>query len=177
MIKQLLPLLLVIILAPALSFAVAQFVLLPKLKAQLEAAVAAAPAATAAGHEAPGHEAPADAKGDKSAAHGKKGEPTTVGNSYEFTNVVVNLAGTMGTRYLKASFVVTGTDATLRSQFESNKAKMTDVSLLVLSSLTLADLEEAGAKNFIREKLITAYNRALGSRLVEQVYFSDFVVQ
>jgi len=47
----------------------------------------------------------------------------------------------------------------------------------VLSSQTLADLEEPGSKNVLREKLITAYNQALGSRVAEQVYFSDFVVQ
>jgi len=41
----------------------------------------------------------------------------------------------------------------------------------------LSDLEEAGAKNLIREKLIAAYNQALGKKVVDQVYFSDFVVQ
>ena len=29
----------------------------------------------------------------------------------------------------------------------------------------------------VREKLVTAYNQALGSRVADQVYFSDFVVQ
>jgi flagellar FliL protein len=47
----------------------------------------------------------------------------------------------------------------------------------VLSSLSLADLEEAGAKNIIREKLILAYNQALGRKVAEQIYFTDFVVQ
>jgi flagellar FliL protein len=90
---------------------------------------------------------------------------------------VVNLAGTMGTRYLKASFLVTGADPTLRGQFEANKPRMLDVTLNVLSSLTLSDLEEAGAKNIIREKLGAAYNQALGRKVAEQIYFSDFVVQ
>ena len=89
----------------------------------------------------------------------------------------MNLAGTMGTRYLKTSFLVTGTDTGLRGAFESNKAKLIDVTLNVLSSLSLPDLEEAGAKNVIREKLVIAYNQALGKRMAEQVYFSDFVVQ
>jgi flagellar FliL protein len=47
----------------------------------------------------------------------------------------------------------------------------------VLSSLSLADLEEPGSKNILREKLVQAYNQALGKRVAEQVYFSDFVVQ
>jgi len=150
-----------IVLAPVLSFAVAQFVLLPRLVKQL-ASPDAAPAVAAA--------APAPAKeGDKK---GKAAPPT-----YEFTNVTVNLAGTMGTRYLKASFIVTGSDAGLAALFETNKAKLTDVTLNVLSSLTLADLEEPGSKNVLREKLVGAYNDIFGRKVAEQVYFSDFVVQ
>ena len=84
----------------------------------------------------------------------------------------------MGTRYLKTSFVVTGAKPdTIKPAFEENKDKLTDVTLGVLSSLSLSDLEEPGAKNVLREKLVTAYNQALNGRIAEQVYFSDFVVQ
>jgi flagellar FliL protein len=83
----------------------------------------------------------------------------------------------MGTRYLKTAFLVTGTDKSLRAAFENNKPKRVDITINVLSSLSLADLEEAGAKNLIREKLIGAYNQSFGKKLVDQVYFSDFVVQ
>lgn len=166
-----LPLALTLVLAPALSWAVAQFFLLPRFARQLNAPPAATAAApeTATAAEGEGH-----AAGEKGAASGKKGE---VGTSYEFSNVVVNLAGTMGTRYLKTTFLITSTDTGLRAAFESNKAKLVDVTLNVLSSLTLSDLEEAGAKNLIREKLVTSYNQALGRKIAEQVYFSDFVVQ
>ena len=119
-------------------------------------------------------EAAAPAHGGKAGKEGKEGaNPAT----YEFTNVVVNLAGTMGTRYLKTSFIVTGLDANIKSTFEGQKAKLTDITLNVLGSLSLADLEEPGAKNVLREKLVLAYNQAIGKRVAEQVYFSDFVVQ
>jgi flagellar protein FliL len=171
------PLIAVIVLAPALSWGVVQFVLLPQLKKEL--ALPADAHATAEGEHAAEPEKAEAAEGGKE--HGKegkgKGEAGGATNTYEFTNVVVNLAGTMGTRYLKTTFLVTGADKGLRGQFENNKPKLLDVTLNVLSSLSLSDLEEAGAKNIIREKLIGAYNQALGKRVVEQVYFSDFVVQ
>ena len=44
-------------------------------------------------------------------------------------------------------------------------------------SLSLSDLEEPGAKNIIREKLVNSYNQALGQRVADQVFFSEFVVQ
>ena len=83
----------------------------------------------------------------------------------------------MGTRYLKTTFLVTGAQPGLRPVFEANKPKLTDVTLNVLSSLSLADLEEPGAKNVLREKLVSAYNQTLGRKVADQVYFSDFVVQ
>ena len=150
--------------APAASWAVTQFVMLPAIKKQLAAPL------TASAAPAPAPEAAPAAADGKTAAGAN---PPT----YEFDNIVVNLAGTMGTRYLKTTFIVTGVDASLKSVFEENKARLTDVTLNVLSSLTLADLEEPGSKNVLREKLVTTYNQALGRKIADQVYFSDFVVQ
>jgi len=179
----LLPVILVVVLAPAVSWAVAQFVLLPQLKAELikalpAEAAGAATAGSAAHAATPAPAATAKAeKTDKEGGQGKKGDATGVGHSYTFENIVVNLSGTMGTRYLKTTFMVTGSDPTLRAQFEANRPQMIDLSLNVLSSLTLADLEEPAAKNILREKLGAAYNQTLGRKVVEQIYFSDFVVQ
>ena len=167
---KLLPVVLVVVLAPVVSWLVMQFVMLPQLEKKLGAG--GAPAAT----QEPSAPAPAPAK---SAHGGKKGEAAAPAapNAYEFSNVIVNLAGTMGTRYLKTTFLVTGSDQKLNDTFTGNKAKLVDITLNVLSSLTLGELEEAGAKNIIREKLVNAYNQALGRKVAEQIYFSDFVVQ
>jgi flagellar FliL protein len=172
--KVWLPVLAAIIVAPGATFAVAQFVLLPKLKAEL-----AASAETGAAGHAPAPKKKAEGEKKEKGGHGgKEGEGAKTSDTYEFANVVVNLSGTMGTRYLKTSFVVTGAKPdTIKDAFVENKARLTDVTLGVLSSLSLSDLEEPGAKNVLREKLVTAYNPALGSRVADQVYFSDFVVQ
>lgn len=154
-----------VLLAPVVSIAVAQFVLMPRFQKKLGALPAAAEAPAAA---------PADAgAGAKAGADGK----AAAVNSYDFTNVVVNLSGTMGTRYLKTSFTVTGSDPALKQTFDTSKARLTDVTLNVLSALSLAELEEPGAKNLIRDKLVSAYNQTLGHHAVDQVYFSDFLIQ
>jgi flagellar FliL protein len=171
-IKSLMPVILVVVLAPVVSWAVAQFVILPQFEKKLSKIVAA-PAAEAGAAAEP---AAAATEGGGESHEGKKGAAGAA-NSYEFANVIVNLSGTMGTRYLKTTFKVVGKDNTLRATFESNKDKLLDVTLNVLSSLSLADLEEVGAKNIIREKLINSYNQALGKKTADQVYFTDFVVQ
>lgn len=163
-----LPAMATILLAPVATCATVEFLLLPRLQKKVASTIseehAVAPTEGASSHGAKGK-----------AKEGKEGKD--MAPNYEFQNVVVNLAGSMGTRYLKTSFLVTGADPNIRSVFEGAKPRLTDVTLNVLSSLTLADLEEAGAKNVIREKLVGAYNQALGRKVAEQVYFSDFVIQ
>ena len=177
-IKAWLPVIVALVVAPAATWATVEFVLVPRLQKKIATASAEAAehAADGDGH-APAAHAPAPAAhGGKPGKDGKDAKGGG-GPGFEFTNVVVNLAGTMGTRYLKTSFLITGKDPNIRGVFEGAKPKLTDVTLNVLSSLTLADIEEAGSKNIIREKLVTAYNQALGRKVAEQVYFSDFVVQ
>lgn len=157
--KAWLPAIVTVLLAPACTWAVCQFVLIPQLQKKVGAAPIPAEAAAEDSHD------------------GKHGKASEAAPNYEFQNMVVNLSGTMGTRYLKTSFLVTGSDPEIKTVFDANKARLTDVTLNVLSSLSLADLEEPGAKNVLREKLVSAYNQALGRKVAEQVYFSDFVVQ
>lgn len=191
--KAMMPAIIAIVMAPAATWGVANFVLLPKFKASVAEAVAAGdPDAAAHGEAKPKGEAKADAHGAKKAdphgakkadPHGaKKADPHGAkggggGEGYKFENVVVNLAGTMGTRYLKATFLITGERPDLAERFTEAKPQLTDITLAVLSSLTLADLEEAGFKNILRERLLASYNQALGSKVAENLYFSEFVVQ
>src|SRR5450432_3382509 len=87
-----LPVIAVIAIMPAISFAMTQYVLIPKIKAAV--AEKEIKSATTAG---------ADGKaGDKSGD--KKGDAKNPAFSYDFENIVVNLSGAGGTRYLKASF-------------------------------------------------------------------------
>jgi flagellar FliL protein len=167
-----LPVLAGVLLAPVATWATVEFVVLPRLQKK----IAAGPAV---GHvaEAPVAHAESGGHGAKPGKDGKAGKDAAPG-TYEFQNVIVNLAGTMGTRYLKTTFLVTGAkDVDVKAAFEGAKPRLTDVTLNVLSSLTLSDLEEPGAKNIIREKLVGAYNQALGRKVADQVYFSDFVIQ
>lgn len=164
------PVIAVLVLAPALTFAAVEFFLVPRLQTKL---------ALAASGELPPpeHAAEESSGGHGGGAHGKEGKEAASPN-YEFKDLVVNLAGTMGTRYLKTTFIVTGpSGASTKPIFEGAKDQLKDVTISVLSSLTLSDLEEPGAKNVIREKLVNAYNQALAKKVADQVYFSEFVVQ
>lgn len=168
--KAWLPAIATVLLAPVATWATVEFVLLPRLQKKISAAPAAE-------HDTAKPEAPAESggHGSKKGKEGKEGGSTGVG--FEFSNQVVNLNGTMGTRYLKTNVHVVGADPNLKTQFETAKVRLTDITQSVLSSLTLADIEEPGAKNVIRSKLVLAYNQALGRKVVDDVFLTDFVVQ
>jgi flagellar FliL protein len=161
-----LPVVAVVVLVPVLSFVMVEYVLFPRLETKL----AAMGVATAEGVEIPtaSHE---EAHGKKPAADAA---PT---HAYEFSNIVSNLAGSMKSRYVKVSFTAYSSNPEFEHIVETNKAKLLDSALGVLSGLSLADLESPGVKNKIRTELIFGFETAMGERLVEEIYFSEFVIQ
>jgi flagellar FliL protein len=160
-----LPVIAVVVLVPVLSFVMVEYVLFPRLETRLSAMGVAT-----AGDE-PVEPAPEEAHAKSSSA---EAAPT---HAYEFTNIVSNLAGSMKSRYVKVSFTAYSSNPEFEHVVETNKAKLLDSALGVLSALSLADLESPGVKNKIRNELIFAFETAMGERLVEEIYFSEFVIQ
>jgi flagellar FliL protein len=165
-----LPVIVVLVAVPVLSFVMAEFVLFPRLEKRL-----------AAGGLVPEAEETHAAKPAAGAAHGKgHGEEAGVGGpaqSYEFKDIVSNLAGAMKSRYIKVTFTAYGSDPKFAEVIEHNKAKLLDTTLGVLGSLNLAEMEDAAIKNKVRTSLVQAYHTVLQARVVEEVYFSEFVIQ
>ncbi len=171
----LLPLVAVFVLMPALAYGLTQYVLIPKLRAALPAAAEGGPAPGASKTEGKMEKtaaAPKKAEGDARKSSGEAAE-----NNYEFKDVIVNLSGALGTRYLKASFTASGSDARLPELIKANQKRLLDVTITVLSARTLNDLDNPTAKNAIREELMAKFNQLLGVEIVEEIYFSEFVIQ
>lgn len=159
-------LVLAVVLAPAVTWAVSTIFIIPQMRAAITAE-----------DDGSGHtEAKKEKKESGGHGGGEEGGDALESNSYKFEALVVNLAGTMGTRYLRVSFIVQGEDD-LHDEFATNEIPLRDAALNVLSSLSLADLEEVGARNFIRERLVRSFNETLGASVANQIYFLDFVVQ
>jgi flagellar basal body-associated protein FliL len=91
--------------------------------------------------------------------------------------VIVNLSGVKGTRYLRAKFTLASSDASLEKLVRANENQLRDMAISNLSSLTLDSLEAPGSKNAIRNELMAQFNHVLHGEVVEQIYFSEFVVQ
>jgi flagellar FliL protein len=163
------PVIAVVVLVPVLSYAMAMFVIAP----QLEKRFVAASAAQGAGGEAGAHGTPG-----KAGAHGKEaGEKPKPTFGYEFKDIVSNLAGSMRSRYIKVTFTAYSANAEFAKIAEENRAKLLDATIGVLARLSLADLEDPAAKSKVSNEIIYAMEAVLHERVVEEIYFSEFVIQ
>ena len=190
--NAMIPAIAVLVLMPVISFGLTKFVFIPQIQAAVTASVLSAggeggnpgeghSAVTEASGEH-GTEAPAEAHGaegshgEAAGAHG--GEATGAsGNSYEFEGIIANLSGSSINRYVRVSFVVEGSNSDFATVIDANRVKLIDATITVLSSLTSLDLQNPGVKNHVRSKLMAAYDAVLKKRMVEGLYFSEFVVQ
>lgn len=157
-----LPLAIVIILLPVLSYAITDFVLIPKIKKSIHKTITGATASAS-----PDHSSGKDAKSPN--------EPDMV--IYEYKNIVANLAGSMQSRYIKVSFIVESPMPDFVEIMDENQGKIKDATLTILSSLTIGDLEKTGVQGRVRTDLLTAFANVLKSDIIAHLYFSEFVVQ
>jgi flagellar basal body-associated protein FliL len=91
--------------------------------------------------------------------------------------VLVNIAGSMGSRYLMANLTLVGNTPDLPERVESNKDQLMDLASGVLYSKSISDLEQPGARNLIRNELRMVFNNALGEGVVQEIYITEFVIQ
>lgn len=178
-----LPTIIAVVLAPVLSWAVVNFVLIPKLTTQIKSELTTimAKASKHDGTEAASeHEADADASaagGGHGEAKGEAGGKEKPAVRPKFENLTVNIAGTQGTRYLKVTFNVVGKNDAANKKIDAKYAELVDATLTILASLSMPELDEPSSKTVVRGRLVAAFNDLLKAPLVEQVFFSDFVVQ
>ncbi len=180
-----LPVLVVIVILPVLSFIVTEMVMIPRVKKALAEVAVVQKEGEQPAHGGP---MPTEKKETKKKAekgghgggghggggHGKEAEG---GKEIVFENVVANLSGAMKTRFVKVSFSLEGEGDDFGDVIKENKTKLIDSALSILGALTVAELDEPGVKNIIRSDLINSFNQVLGTPIVKGLYFSEFVIQ
>lgn len=153
--KSWLPLILAVVLMPALAVGMTKFVLVPELQKSLGIK-------------------------DVETASGGKAKPSGDGKKtpVQFNKLLVNVAGTMGARYLLVSVTVVGTGGeAFKAKITENDAQLRDMAMTTLANKTLADLEKPGSRNIIRTELINGFNNILGDNSVQEIYITEFGIQ
>jgi len=152
-----LPALLVIVLMPVISFAMFKFMIIPMIKAELPES---------------GESAPITAE-DIEITVDDSGTEYMVA----FEPVITNLRGTNHTRFIQTIFTVYGTHPDFEVMVNEKLTRLRDVAGTILGNLTLADLERGEIKNIVRNQMREGFNHRIGKPIVEDISFSQFVVQ
>jgi len=184
-VKAWLPLIVTIVAMPALAFATTKFIILPQVQSAISGAGAAAAAHGDAGEG--GHEAAAEGGhgGGESAAssHGSSGGGGHGGGGGKgkatatINKMIVNVAGTMGTRYLLASVTLVGSGGDFKAKVDEHRDQLLDVATGTLSNKTIPDLERPGARNEVRAELLSVFNNVLGANAVKELYITELAIQ
>jgi flagellar protein FliL len=105
----------------------------------------------------------------------EKKEP---GEIFLIENILVNPAGTNGTRYLSTSI---GLELEKNEKAAERLKEMTpiarDILIAVFSSKTLDELGSTEGKEVVRKEILERINQAITPEKVTKVYFVDYVLQ
>ena len=153
--KVWLPLVITILFMPVLAYGMTVFVLLPRIQ-------------TGLGIAAPSVEF---------AAKVKAGNPGGKKFTVAINKLLVNVAGTMGSRYLLFSISAVSTDPNFQQKMTENDAALKDMAQSALAVKTLADLEKPDERNLIRTQLLNGMNNILGNNEVQELYLTEFGIQ
>lgn len=163
-IKPWLPLLANLVLMPVLAYLTVTFFLNPKARN-----TPSEPAAAVSKSEGGTREKGGEAK-EGAVPRGKATVPLS-------QKIIVNLAGSQGTRYILANIALVGTGSDFKGVVERNDFELRDAAMGVLSSKTIADLEKPGARNVVRSELVSVFSNILGEGVVKEIYLTEFAIQ
>lgn len=135
-----------------------------------------------------GHgEAKAEGKKEEKGGHGEAkaegkkeegGEKAAMPKPKEFvlSEIVVNIAGSRGARYIKAS-VYFDANPDVLEDLERQRARVIDLISSALASKTMDELTAPNARGLLREELLATCNGLLKKGQINNLYFVDFLIQ
>ena len=112
-------------------------------------------------------------KPKKEASHAKSGD----GIVYAIEDIVVNPAGTAGSRFLSASFGIEVGSQETATRLEEREPLVRDALITILSSKTLAELTDAKQKEIMRLQIKKRLSLLLKTEDLTNVFYTDFVLQ
>lgn len=103
--------------------------------------------------------------------------PKGLGPIVKLDDFVVNLLDDQETRYLKVSISLEMENPEAVTEIQERLPQVRDAILLMMGSKTFMELRDVQGKLQLRAELITKINQFLKAGKVNQVYFTDFVIQ
>jgi flagellar basal body-associated protein FliL len=157
------------------GFGLAYFVVPGRLQPATAGVAAPAPA-TSAPTAAAATPATSDAEKTKRSTDELAATGGKAVTRFTLEDITVNIADTRGNRFVRAA-VYFEAEAPVLEELEANRARMIDLVGQVLSTKTLDQLTSPNIRGNLRTELLGVINPSLKQGQVQNLYFTDLLVQ
>ena len=106
----------------------------------------------------------------------KRNEGRRIGPIYVLDNFTANFYGQGGKRYT-VGMELELRDPKAEEEITRRLPQVRDCILMILPARKAADVQSADGKNALRSEIRTKLNELIGKEIVEQVYFTEFVIR
>lgn len=118
------------------------------------------------------------AEGEAAAGEaGKEGEGAVEPAVHLLDNLVLNPAGSGGSRFLLMSVAIETTNAATVETFKGRDAELRDIVLTALGPKTVDELTDIAKRELFKTEIQEAISAQFGKNTVKRLYFPQFVVQ
>jgi flagellar protein FliL len=117
---------------------------------------------------------------EEEGGHGKKsgGHGASAGSPvFAIENLVVNPAGTQGTRFLIATVAIEAADAETATELHARDPEIRDVLLGLLSKRTVDQLSDLDGRENLKEEIRVAIEGVVGAKRIVRVFIPQYVLQ
>jgi flagellar FliL protein len=136
-----------------------------------------APAAAAAGAEGDAAEADGEERDGKDAATERKDGEGPAKNVHTLDNLVLNPAGSNGTRFLLLTIALEVKNEPVLEEMKARDAELRDAVLATLGGKSVEQLAEMAKRDALKDELRDVAAKLFRPGAVKRVYFPQFVIQ
>jgi flagellar FliL protein len=123
-------------------------------------------------------EAAAEHGEEEGAAEAEGGHGESSGSTnYSIENLVVNPAGTQGTRFLIVSLTIIPDNAATLARLTERDAEIRDTLLQVLAGKTIQDLSDLTQRESVKEEIRAAAEGVVKPGKIRRIFMPQFVLQ
>jgi len=106
-----------------------------------------------------------------------KEEENAIGPLYNLDTMIVNLADHGGKRYLRVTMALELSDPEALTTIENRLPQIRDAILMILPTKTYEDVSTTEGKIALRGEIMDKINSLMTKGQVNNIYFTEFVVQ
>jgi len=121
--------------------------------------------------------APAAAAAPAAAHTVRKSDYTHIGQMYPLDQFIVNLFSEDGSRYLKATMNLEMSVPELATELDAKKPLIRDIIIKALSAKSYEEISTIAGKENLKDEIVGGVNAVLKDGKINNVFFTDFVIQ